>query len=337
MGGLEDGHPGVVVDVPARGYPDTAHLSGKGIRYVVTIEVGGCYHVVVGGTGEYLLEHRVSYDVLDEEFVAGIAAAVLPGHGSVGELVLHDLVPPGSKGALGELHDVALVDKGHRLAVIRQSELDSCTDKTLRSGDRHRFETKSRVGTDLPAELVLYELEQLLRLVGTLLELLPRINILGVLPEDHHVNQTRVLHWRGHPVEPAHRANTCVEIEYLAKGNVQRSDATTNGRGQRTLDPNQVLAKCVDSLVGKPRPGLVVCLLTGQDLLPGNAAPAVISLLDRSIEDPDGGGPYVGTDAVALYEGDDWVVRDVETVRSHGDWSTHGQRLLRETNRRPGD
>ena len=82
-----------------------------------------------------------------------------------------------------------------------------------------------------------------LRFRRALFDLEAGVDVLGVLPEDHHVDGFGVLHRRRHALEPAHRAQAHVEVEDLAQRDVQRADAAADRRGQRPLDPDQVLAE----------------------------------------------------------------------------------------------
>ena len=118
VGGLEDAVAGDVVDVAAGGDADAADLGGQRVGQVVAVEVGGGDHVELVGPGEHLLQGDVGDGVLHEDLVAGLAAAVVPAHGDVGELLAHELVAPVAEGALGELQDVALVHERHALAAL---------------------------------------------------------------------------------------------------------------------------------------------------------------------------------------------------------------------------
>ena len=109
MRGLEDAVAGDVVDVAAGRDADAADLRGERVGQVVAVEVHRGDHVELVGTGEHLLQRDVGDRVLHEDLVAGIAAAVVPTDGDVGELVADELVAPAAERALGELHDVALV------------------------------------------------------------------------------------------------------------------------------------------------------------------------------------------------------------------------------------
>lgn len=128
VGCFEDGVPGVVVDVGARGDPDPPHACGEGVGDVVAVEVHGGDDIVLGGAGEELLEECVGDDILDGDGLAGLGV----GHGAPwaaveelgAELFACDLVSPFHEGTLGELHDVALVDEGDGVAVVVDGVLD---------------------------------------------------------------------------------------------------------------------------------------------------------------------------------------------------------------------
>src|SRR5262249_59103568 len=129
-----------------------------------------------------------------EDLVPGVAATVVPTDGDVRELLPHELVAPVSERALGELLDVALVHERYRAALALHGVVDRGADESLRARFRDGLDADAGVGTDLPAVLVVEELDQALDLGRSLLELLARVHVLGVLPEDHHVDLLRVLH-----------------------------------------------------------------------------------------------------------------------------------------------
>ena len=139
--------------------------------------------------------------------------------------------------------------------------LDRGADQPLRAGLGDRLDADAGVGADVPAELLLQQLDELLRLGRALLDLEAGVDVLGVLAEDHHVDLLGVLHRRRHALEPAHRAQAHVEVEDLAQRDVERADAAADRRGERALDPDQVLAERVDGLVGQPVAGRVERLL----------------------------------------------------------------------------
>ena len=112
----------------------------------------------------------------------------------------------------------------------------------------------------------------------------------------------------GTPCEPAHRAQAHVQVEDLAQRDVERADAAADRRGERALDPDQVLLERLDGLVGQPVAGLVERLLAGEHLFPLDR---LAVLLGRRVEHELRRGPDVDAGAVALDERDDRVVGDV--------------------------
>ena len=68
----------------------------------------------------------------------------------------------------------------------------------------------------------------------------------------------------------------------------------------------------LERLLGQPLAVLRVRLLAGEDLHPGDLPLAAVRLLDRGVEHAHRRAPDVGAGAVALDEGDDGIVGDVE-------------------------
>ena len=176
--------------------------------------------------------------------------------------------------------------------------------------------------------------EHLPRVLGPALELDARVDVLGVLAEDHHVDLLRVLHRRRHALEPADRTQTDVEVEELAQRDVQGPDAAADRRRERALDADEELAEGLDGLVGQPVVELGEGLLAGVDLGPRDLAPALVGLLDRGVHDAHARAPDVAAGAVPLDERDDRAVGDVQlpgderdldaTLRHHGLRNGHG-------------
>src|SRR6187399_3441508 len=114
---LEHSMASQVVDVAAGGNADAANLGGKCVGNIVTVEIEGGHDVVLVRPGQNLLQKRVGDDVLDDDAVRQLA----PGPAielDRAKLALRQLVAPVTKGALGELHDVALVDERQALALV---------------------------------------------------------------------------------------------------------------------------------------------------------------------------------------------------------------------------
>ena len=169
-----------------------------------------------------------------------------------GELLLDQLVAPVAEGALGELHDVALVHQGHAAAAVVEGVLDGPADQALGAGDAHGLDADAGIRADLRAHLRVQELDDLRGFGRALLPFDAGVDVLGVLAEDHHVQPLRLLHGRGHAGEVAHRAHADVEVQQLAQGDVQAADAAADRRGERALDGDVELADGVERVLGQP-------------------------------------------------------------------------------------
>ena len=92
----------------------------------------------------------------------------------------------------------------------------------------------------------------------------PCIDILGVLPEDNHVHLLRVLHWARGAGNILHRPDAGIEIESLAEQNIDASNPSSHGRGERSFDPDFVFSNRLDRLLRSPFPfqlkGLLSCI-----------------------------------------------------------------------------
>ena len=319
VGGLEDCVSSHIVDVSPRCDPDAADLRSEGIRDVVAVEVHRGDHVVLVGPGEDLLQECVGDRVLDQQAITGVALALLPGHGLRAELLLRQLVTPGAKRTLRELHDVALVHKGHRLAMVHKCVRDGGAHQALRSGLGDRLDPDGTVGPNLPPQLIAEELQEPLRLGGSRGCLQAGVHVLGVLPEDHHVDLLRMLHRRWHTRVPAHRPDARVEVHDLADRNIDAADPSSDGSRQRPLDPDEVRGECVERCLGKPFTGRVECLLPSEDLGPLDAPFAGVRLLDGGIKYTLRRRPDVRPGAVTLDKGNDRPIGHLETLGSHGD------------------
>ena len=59
-----------VVDVCTWSDTDTAYLCSQSVRYVVTVQVEGCYYIVLSWTSQDLLQERVSNHVFYDDFAS---------------------------------------------------------------------------------------------------------------------------------------------------------------------------------------------------------------------------------------------------------------------------
>ncbi len=107
------------------------------------------------------------------------------------ELLLDQFVAPVAEGALGELHDVALVHQGYAAALVLDGVLDGPADQALGAGDAHGLDADAGIRADLRAHLVVEEVDDLLGFRRALLPLDSGVDVLGVLAEDDHVEHAR--------------------------------------------------------------------------------------------------------------------------------------------------
>ena len=218
---LEDPVTGHVVDVAAGRDPDSADLRGERVRQVVAVQVGGRDDIEVFGPGQHLLQRDVGDAVLYEDLVARLAVAVVPADRDVGELLPHELVAPVAKRAFGELLDVPLVHERDTRAIVLDGVLDRGADQTLGTRLRDRLDADSGVLADGPAEALLQQRDELVGLGCSLFELEARVDVFGVLAEDHHVDGLGALHRRRHAREPPHGAKAHVQVEELTQRDVE--------------------------------------------------------------------------------------------------------------------
>ena len=142
-----------------------------------------------------------------------------------------------------------------------------------------------------------------------MLELNAGVNVLGVLAEDDHVGQLRLLHGTGHALKPAHRPQAGVQVEHLAQGDIDRADTAADRRGEWSLDAHEILAEGGHGVVRQPFVKLVLGCLPGEHLEPGDLFCTAVGFLHGCVEYELAGGPNVRADAVASDERDNGVVR----------------------------
>ncbi|MNF58425.1 hypothetical protein D3C84_399800 [compost metagenome] len=325
-------HSNGIGQVGTRSDANTAHFGRQSIGQVVTIEVQGGNYVVFGRTQQDLLQHGVGDGVLDDDVLAGFRVLELHPRTAVeqgrAELFSRHFVGPFLEGTFGELHDVAFVHDGQRVAVVVDHILQGLARQTLSAflGNRLDADTAVLVETDLGnPHFFLEELDDLVRFRRAGFPLDAGINIFGILPEDGHVDVAGLLHRAGHAFEPAHRAQADVQIQLLAQGYVEGADATTDRRGQRPLDGDDVILDRIQGFLRQP--GVLVIhlggFLAGVNFHPGNLALAAVGFFDGCIDDLDHHRADIDADAVTLDVRDDRVVRYVKRhIGIDGDFVT---------------
>ena len=137
-----------------------------------------------------------------------------------------------------------------------------CIDGALSSTSTFPFDLRLprvRLFTGAEADLVEFlrkllreKIENLLRFWRPRGVFDARIDVLGVLPENHHVDLLRVFDRRRHALVPANRAQTHIQVEELAESDVQRADAAADWRCQRALDADEIPAERIDGFVRQP-------------------------------------------------------------------------------------
>ncbi len=231
---------------------------------------------------------------------------------------------------------------GERGLVVVDHVLHGLAHKPLGalSGDRLDANARGLGETDLLDPKILHEdLDEPLglRRLGCVLN--AGVDVLGVLPENDHVGLLGLFQGAGHALEIAHRPQADIEVELLAKGHIQRPNATTHWRGKRALDGDHVVAQDLEGLVGQPDVWAIDLggLLATEDFHPGDLAAAAIGLLYGSIDHLDHDRGDVSTRAIALNERNDGLVGHLEGVVGidrdllpdgwHDDFAAHGHTL----------
>src|SRR6185503_10536521 len=104
-------------------------------------------------------EDAVGDAVVDEDLALtrGAGRNLILGDDAVAEFGFRHLVAPVTERPLRELHDVALVHDGDRLALVVDGVLNRHADETLGASLRDGLDADARVGPDPLAHLALDE------------------------------------------------------------------------------------------------------------------------------------------------------------------------------------
>ncbi len=211
------------------------------------------------------------------------------------------------------------MDDGQRIAIIVDHILQGLACQALGAFQGNRLDADAAVfvETDLgDAHFFFEELDDLGRFRRTGLPLDTGVDVFRVLTEDRHVDVAWLLDRARHAFEPAHRAQAHIKVELLAQGNVQRTDAATDRRGQWALDGNYVILDCIQGFLRQP--GVLIVNLSsffpGVDFHPGNFALAAVSFLNSSIDNLDHDRADINANTITFDKRDDRVVRNIERM-----------------------
>ena len=202
---------------------------------------------------------------------------------------------------------------GQRLAIVGDDVLERGAHQAGGAFDRDRLDADAggeRETDLLDAHFILQELDDLLGAFGFGGPFDAGVDVLGVLAEDDHVGQFRVLQRGRHALEVLHRTDALVEIEFLTQGDVQRTDAAADRGRHRTLDRNRVFLEGVEGFGREPLVRTVDAggFFTGINFHPVNLLGAAVGLGDGGVDHLDHDRRDVDADAVAFDEGNDRIV-----------------------------
>lgn len=206
--GLEDGD--LTAHVAARDNTGAADQGGTNVGQDATVQVGHDHDVELLGAGDGLHGGVVDNHVVDLE----------------GRVLLCGVVEGAAEEAVGELHDVGLVDAGDLGAAVGEGEGKGELCDTLRLGAGDDLE-----GLDDAVDALVLE---------------ARVLALGVLADDAHVY---VLVARLVAGDVLDQTDGGVDVELLAHGHVEALVAgAADGRVQDTLEAKLVAAQRSDAL-----------------------------------------------------------------------------------------
>ena len=144
------------------------------------------------------------------------------------------------------LHDVGLVHRGDLAAAVGDGVVEGGPHDALRAGDADGLERDGAVRADAAQAPVLSPGDQLGGLGAAKLGLDARVEVLGVLAEDHDVD---IAVARSRALDRPGGAQVGEEVEVLAQGHVDAAEARAHGRGHRTLDGDAGLGDGVEHLL----------------------------------------------------------------------------------------
>ncbi len=216
-----------------------------------------------------LLKHGVGNAILDHQaagrgflFRAGLVAELLGGH----------IIAPLAERALGELHDIALVNQGQTFAPIVQGVAQGATHQTFGTSLGHGLDAHGG-GLAHPghAQFIAQKGHKPAGFGGFGREFHARVDILRIFAKDDHIHPFGVLDRRFQALEMAHRPDAGVQIQPLAQSHVQAADARAHRRAQGAFHGDVRAAQGVQGGFGQGGTGFGHGFFPGQQFLPVQA------------------------------------------------------------------
>ncbi len=309
----------LVADVSARRDADAANLRRQSVRDVVAVQVHTGDHVVLGRAQQNLLQERIGDHVFNNDLFAGVRVLDFHPRAAVqqlaAELFARQLVAPVFKRAFGELHDVAFVNQGHRVAIVGDGIFNRRAHQALSARFRARLHADAalfREANLVHAHLFAQELDHFIRFRSARFPLDAGIDVFTVFTEDHHIGVLRTFYRAWGALIVAYRTQTDVQVQLLTQRNVKRTDTAANRRRQRAFDGNAIVLNQVKRLLRQPYVRAIHLrgFLTGVNFHPGNFSLAVVGFFHSGINHFDHDRRYIHANAVTFNIRDDRISRD---------------------------
>src|SRR5437762_1178033 len=144
MGRFENGVARDVVDVSTGRDADPAHLGRKRIAQIITVQIQRRDDVEIFRPRQDLLQGDVRNCVFDNNSGARLLHRDFAPGSAIdffgAEILLRDLIAPIAERALGELHDVTLVDQRYTFALVLDRVRDRAVDQAHAARATYRFD-----------------------------------------------------------------------------------------------------------------------------------------------------------------------------------------------------
>ena len=215
----------LMADVGAGSQTEPADQGDGRVGQIVPIKIGQRHHAVFFGPRLYLLKNGICDTILDEDFaLRHLTVPFFPQRlfrdEGVAKFSRRDLVAPFAEGALGELHDVALVDQGDGREFLLDRPFAGLADQTLGARLGHGLDTNPAVESDLTAGHLFDEIDDGKGHFAASFEIVTGVDILGVFAKDHELNLVCRLVGAGDTLEIVHRPHAGIEVHPLSEPHI---------------------------------------------------------------------------------------------------------------------